>query len=353
LSRLFVSISHHGLGHLAQTAPLLHALRADRPETDLVVQSALPAERLQARLPEGFIHHPHAAETAFVMHDALCVDVAASRIAFARFHADLPQRVDALAQTLDRLKVDAVFSDVAYLPLLAAARTGRQAWACCSLNWADIYAHYLGEDAFHAEMCAAYAGAHTFFRPTPAMAMPWLGNTCAVGPLAQHGRARREEMAAALAIDSTAYWCLVAMGGFGWQAPAALLPGDARVIWLVPDDWPICGPRWRHFNAAGMAFRDVLASCDGLFTKPGYGSFVEATTQGLDVLYLPRLDWPEAPALTAWLHAHARAAAVDLHAGGVAAALAEIEAQPLRTPPKADGVQAVISIVAPALSPAR
>ncbi len=352
MKRLYISISHHGLGHLAQTAPVLHALRARQPDLEFVVQSALPLAHLEARLPGPFTHLSatpprdtqlsEAAETAFVMHDALRVDVPASRAAFAAFHARLSQRIDALAGDLDRLKVDAVFSNVAYLPLLAAQRSGRSAWACCSLNWADIYAHYLGRDATWEAMAHAYAGASAFFQPAPSMVMDGLTNRQPVGPLARHGLAHRTEMAAALNIDAEHRWWLVGMGGFGWQAPAGFLPRRSGHVWLLPDDWP--GPLredQRRFTASGFGFMDVLASSDGLLTKPGYGSFVEATTLGLDVLYLPRPDWPESPALTRWLHAHTRAAEVGLAEGDVGTALTRIEALPRRTVPRADGADAI------------
>ena len=336
---------------MAQTAPVLHALRARQPDLEFVVQSALPLAHLEARLPAPFVHRSDPVETAFVMHDALRVDVPASRAAFAVFHARLAQRVDALAGEWDRLQVDAVFSNVAYLPLLAAQRSGRPAWACCSLNWADIYAHYLGQDATWESMAHAYVGASVFFQPEPSMTMEWLMNRQPVGPLARHGQGRRAEMAAALNINAEYRWWVVGMGGFGWQAPVDFLPRSPGHIWLLPDDWP--GPLredQRRFTASGHGFMEVLASSDGLLTKPGYGSFAEAATQGLDVLYLPRVDWPESPALTTWLHTHTRAAAVSVADGGVAAALQSIEAMPRRAVPRADGADAIATRILPGLS---
>ena len=337
--RLWASISHHGLGHLAQTAPILYALHGQAAA--IVVQSALPLARLQARLPQPFVHNPEAAETAFVMFDALRVDVAASRAAFAAFHHDWPQRVDALARELERQRVDVVLANVAYLPLAAAARVGLRAYAVCSLNWADIYAHYVGRDTVWQTMLEAYAGARSFFRPTPAMPMPWLENAETVGVLAQPGVNRRGEMAERLKLDNTRRMWLVGMGGFGWEAAPDLLPQRPNTVWLLPDDWPAGHNDMYRFSQAGMDFADVLASCDGLFTKPGYGSFAEAATQGLDVLYLSRPDWPESPALTDWLHANTRARAVMPQRADLAKALDDIAAQPKPPRPTADGAATI------------
>lgn len=155
-------------------------------------------------------------------------------------------------------------------------------------------------------------------------------------------------MAETLNINVEHRWWLVGMGGFGWQAPADFLPRRPGHVWLLPDDWP--GPLredQRRFTASGLGFMEVLASSDGLLTKPGYGSFVEAATLGLDVLYLPRPDWPEGPALTTWLHAHTRANAVIMAEGGVATALTRVKAMPRRAVPRADGADSIATRIFP------
>jgi UDP:flavonoid glycosyltransferase YjiC (YdhE family) len=113
---------------------------------------------------------------------------------------------------------------------------------------------------------------------------------------------------------------------------------------LVPDDWPTDGRYVYGFSVTGMPFADLLASCDALVTKPGYGSFVEAAVAGVPVLHLPRPDWPETPHLVRWLRRNARALEIDedaWHAGGIEAALERLWAQPQRPPIRATGAQVV------------
>lgn len=348
---LYVSISHHGFGHLAQTAAILQALRADRPHLRLIVQSALPFTRLAARLPAPFEHWPEAAETAFEMFNALHVDVSASRAAFAAFHQDYGAKVARLAARLQAAEVSTVLSNVAYLPLAAAQHLGLPNYAVCSLNWAAIYAHYLGRDAVWQTMHAAYAAADIFFCPQPSMPMPDLYNLQTVAPLAQFGTDQRPAIAARLAAagvpSSASSWWVVGMGGFGWQAPPDFLPVTQDVLWWVPEDWPWPAENVRRFEAAGVSFADLLASCDGLVTKPGYGSFVESACMGLDVIYLSRPDWPESEALTTWLARHARTAVVPAvevgNAGALSSALARVARQKKPPRPVAEGARAIAS----------
>lgn len=339
IRRLYLSISHHGLGHLAQTAPVVMALAMRQPNLEFIIQSGLSKAQLAARLPLPFQYIGEPAETAFVMHDAIRVDIEASRVAFAAFHADWSTRVDRLAKQLKAWRIDTVLSNVAYLPLAASASAGIPAWAFCSLNWADIYAHYLGCDAIYATMCAAYGQAR-FMAPQPSMPMPSLAVTASLEPLAAKGVKRRTHLARMLQIDVNTRWILIGMGGFSWRGSEDLLPEWPGTVWLLPPDWPVQRNDQRAFADAGVPFLDLLASVDMVFTKPGYGSFVEAATQGLDVLYLQRPDWPESDALTTWLRRHARTVGLDastLTAERMGDAIKALEQQTKPTPPQATG----------------
>ena len=56
-----------------------------------------------------------------------------------------------------------------------------------------------------------------------------------------------------------------------------------------------------------MSFLDVLASCDAVVTKVGYGLFTEAAVNGKVVVYARRGDWPDEPYLIEWFHRNTRA----------------------------------------------
>ena len=99
---LLVDISAHGLGHLAQIAPVLDALRGLLPGLRLTVRSALPHERLATRIGGDFEHVAEARDFGFVMNNAVDIDLAASARRYREFHAGWPQRVAAEADWLAR-----------------------------------------------------------------------------------------------------------------------------------------------------------------------------------------------------------------------------------------------------------
>lgn len=343
--KLYVAISHHGLGHLAQTASVLGALHALEPEVGLVVRTALPRASLALRLAMPFEYIAAASDCNLVMQDAIRVDVPASLAAYRAFHHDWPRQVEAEARRLDDLGVEAVFSNVGYLPLAAARLAGIPCAALCSLNWADIFRHYLGDapgaGVMLDQMVGAYAGADLFMRPEPAMPMADLGNAVAIPPVAQIGRNRRDELVDRLGIDPASRLVLVGMGGIPYRPPVEAWPCRAGLVFLVPDDWRAGHPCTRTLRDTGMVFRDVLASSDALVTKPGYGSYAEAAAAGVPVLAIPRPDWPEAPYLNAWLRQYGRLLEIGeerLLSGDLAAPLAALWEQPAPPPVAAVGM---------------
>lgn len=344
MSCLFVDISAHGFGHLAQVGPVLNALAAMRPGLRLIVRSGLSRERLASRIDAPFKHLRQSSDVAFPMHDAVRVDLAASASAYREAHRDWPAKVAAEAASLRALAPDLVFSDVAYLPLAGAAAAGIPAVAMSSLNWADQFAFlFEGEDwarEIHAEMLAAYAGAAMFLRCAPAMPMPDLPNAVAIPPVARVGREQRNRLESCLGRRGERL-VLVAMGGLGMTLPVAQWQRVPGLRWLVPADARTGRQDVTVYDDLGLHFSDLLASVDALVGKPGYGSFVEAAACGTPLLYLRRENWPEQEVLVDWLRGHAvcdEVGADDFRDGSFVAQLEDLWRVP-RRPLAIDGAK--------------
>jgi hypothetical protein len=341
---LLFDISAHGLGHLAQAAPVINALQVLAPGLRLTVRSAIPRERLALRIAGDFTHVAEARDFGFVMHNAVDIDLAASAHRYREFHADWPRRVAAEAEWLREHRVDALASNVAYLPLAAAAEAGIPACGLCSLNWAEMFAHYLGHEPWaaeiHAQILAAYNAGKAFLRVTPGLAMADLPARHDIAPIASIGRRNRPQISRLLDLDESERWLLLAMGGMEFRLPVedwAPVPG---LNWLVPGAWKLERSDVRSFDVTGLGFTDLLASVDAVVSKPGYGTFVEAACSGIPLLYLNRDDWPETPHFATWLAIHARAAELSreqLVRGDFIDVLQALWQAPAPVPPVADG----------------
>lgn len=306
-AHLLVCISGHGLGHLAQVAPVLNALHDLQPDLRLTLRTSIPEQFLRQRICAEFHHLQEATDFGMHMYSALEVDAEASMSAYTEFHADWPARVSNEAERLRELAPDLVMTDVAYLPLAAAAQSGIPCVSLCSLNWADVFRHYCearpGADQILIEIESAYAQARAFLQPTPSMPMHWLERRNVIGPLAEPGQHRRDELDKALGLSSEDRLILVSMGGIATHFSVEYWPSVQGVKWLVQKDWLEHTVRHDMFalESIDLPFSDLLASCDLLMTKPGYGAFVEAAVSGIPVLFVRRDDWPEQPYLVEWL----------------------------------------------------
>lgn len=309
MTHLLTYISGHGFGHVAQTAPVLNALRRRWPDLRLTIVSSAPQAHLQSRIHSAFSHVSEARDFGMVMASALDVRVEDSMQQYRDFHRHWADRVVAEARFIEKQNPQLVFSNVAYLPLAAAQSVGIPALAMCSLNWADIFHHYCsGEpDAseIHAEMLSAYVAAD-FLRVTPGMAMTNLPRVHPISPIAHLGKSRRNEIHAKLGLGANEKLVMVTMGGIASRLPMENWPRIPGVRWLVQGDWHVRHPDCFVLESLGMDFTDVLISCDALLCKPGYGTFAEAACNGVPILYAARPDWPEEPCLVEWMQQHGR-----------------------------------------------
>ncbi len=349
---LFVDISAHGFGHLAQTAPVLNELTRLLPDLQLTVRSALPLERLRTRLNGDFEHIAERSDFGFVMQDAVRIDFARTAQAYREQHANWPQRIADEAALFARLQPDLVLTDVAYLPLAGAAHAGIRSLSMCSLNWADLFAHFFGHEAWaaaiHREILAAYHSAECFLRLTPAMPMSSLPRVRAIAPVAALGKDCRRTLRDRVGGSADEKIVLIAFGGIDNPLPVECWPHNENLRWLVPQSWPVIRKDMTAIEPINLNFTDLLRSVDAVLTKPGYGTFTEAACNGTPVLYVRRDDWPEQDCLIDWLKINARCretGAAELASGRLHAALADLWQQRPPAVPLATGAQEAAAIV--------
>ncbi|ARJ65544.1 hypothetical protein WV31_07690 [Magnetospirillum sp. ME-1] len=309
---LWLALSPHGYGHAAMTAPVIAALRRRRPDLRLTIQTGVPRTFLEERYGPEFEYVAGIPDFGLKMLSATRVDLDASAAAYGELLADFDRVVEAEADRLRQARPDVVLANVPFVTLAAAARAGIAAVALSSLNWADIYRHYLGDrpqaDAVWAMMRDSYNSARAFLRVTPSMDMPSLDNVVDIGTVARRGRNRRDEMTG-LGQGGVG---LVAFGGIDHDLPMAKWPKVPGWSWISAQESPPGRDDIRPLRHIGLPFSDLAASVDVIVTKPGYGTFSEAGLSGTPVLYVARPDWPESPAMDDWLMAHTKALAVSL-----------------------------------------
>jgi hypothetical protein len=327
MPHLVVSISGHGFGHVAQTAPVLNLLHILMPQLRITVRSNVSIAHLRSRIAAPFDHLTSEGDIGMIMSSAVDILIEESRAAYCSFHENWDRRVAEEARLMHELDADFVLSNVGYLPLAGAQRAGIPSAALCSLNWYEIYCHYCGGDAVATQIHDCYANAGAFLRIEPGLTMNSLPNLLPVSPIAETGNNRRDELDRSLRLSKEEKLVLVSLGGIASRLPIERWPRIKGVRWLVQKSWQVVNPDVIELDSLPLSFRDLLASSDVLICKPGYGSFVEAASSGVPVLYSSRPDWPETPALIEWLQQYGSCCEVSrqtLEQGNISEALNEI-----------------------------
>ncbi len=322
---LVADVSGHGFGHVAMTAPVLNELGRQRPDLRVTVRSAAPERLLREHLTVDFDHLPVAHDFGMAMVNALEVDTTTSYDRYRALHGRWSAAVDAAAGALRELQPTLLLANVPYLSLAAAHQARVPAVALCCLHWADVFEHYCGElpgaSSIAAQMRSAYASARVFLAPDPSMPMPGLANLRRIGPIARRGEDRRAELRRRLGLAADARLVLLSLGGVPTSprraAPRGLAPRGGRpkayrggrqfsvdvALWPRLEGMHVLAamtlqgthPDVTDAETLRLSHIDLLASCDAVVTKPGYGTVTEAAINGVPMLFVSRDGWPEEP----------------------------------------------------------
>ena len=333
---IWLALSPHGFGHAAMTAPVIEAMRRLRPNLRLTIQTGVPRTFLEERYGPDFELVDDIPDFGLKMLSATAIDVEASAAAYRGLHARWPEVVEREAARLKAARPDLVLANVPYVTIAAAALAGIPVVALSSLQWVDVYRHYLGHLPEAAEiarqMADAYNSAEAFLRVTPAMEMPSITNVIDIGTVAGRGSDRRDEIRARLGLTGPGSKLgLIAFGGIDHAFDLSRFPQLEGWSWLCAMPVPSGRPDLLPAATAGCAFADLVASVDVIITKPGYGTFTEAAMAAVPVLYVPRPDWPESPFLDDWLMKHTRALRISVEemlGNGLKAQLRELFSLP-------------------------
>lgn len=367
MPRLLFAISAHGLGHLGQAAPICNALLALRPDIELTVWSALPIETLCQRIHRPFVHVAYDCDIGFTMLDALHVDVTASWQRYQQREHHWATHLAKASAIVRAAQPDLIVSNIGDLPLAAGQALGIPNIAVSSLNWADMAQAYFADLPDSAAVLNRLAGIYDnttcALRLSPGMPMRGRQEQI-LPPVGAVSSLPRHEIAQGLH-DDLPYphqpRILIGMGGIETALPLDQWPFQNQLNLLVANQPGLAAQgdpargiinadtlRWRH----DWNFCDLLAGCDAVICKPGYGTFVEAALAGMPVLYVKRPDWPEQAVLIKWLQSTARCAELpltSLREGSFTKAVTQVMAQALQPSLPRDGAtiaaEAILSLL--------
>lgn len=288
LMKILWYVSSHGWGHGARQRELIRAYRLKYPDTHVTVASDVPMWFWEGSKIDSIVA---GSPSPIVVEKDGDIDLKATRTHFHRFadHSSSYLKTEVARQLL--LKPDLVISDIDPLPVKAAGVNNIPALGIGNFTWdwiiKEMFPDMEAEAALVADMYhhgtylkLPMSPDHSPFRST--VNIPLLrggppGNPDKVKDLLPKGRI-----------------CLVALR----ETPPGIklsVPDNFTAISSLPEPvHRIChNITPSELADAGATFADLVAACDVLLTKPGYGIVSQILTMGKKAVLLTGRKFPE------------------------------------------------------------
>lgn len=305
-------ITAHGYGHGVRSCDILRALWRRAPGTRVTVVTDLPEPFLRSRLGSTpWTLRRGAFDVGMVQRDSIRVDLDATRDALADLLACWPDRVKAEAAWMREAGIERVVCDIPAIPLEAARAAGVPAWAVGNFSWDWIYEEFADEHPVWAEaarrFAQAYPAAERLLKLPFAPLMKTFPRQFELPLLAESGVERREELARLTGCGTDGPWVLLSFTtlDLSEETLSRVEAMDDLTFFTVK---PLA---WQRRNIHPIdrdvvPFSDVLASCDLVMTKPGFGILSECAVNDKPLVYADRVDFAEYHVLVEWMDEYMR-----------------------------------------------
>ncbi len=331
-------ITSHGYGHGIRSADVLRTLREERPDIPVVIVSDLNRDVLVSRLgfqPSAF--RPSGLDIGMVQKDSVRVDLDETERRLARWIEKVPSLVRRETEALRSEGAAVTVTDISGIPLEAAYQAGCPAFAMGNFGWDWIYAAHADRGTAWREASRIYADHYrrtaTLFRLPFSEPMKAFPHAVDISLVARPGRRRRDELARATGADPDRMWVLLSFTSLDWDDEALRrlhrLQDKVEFMTVKPLAWH--GRVFHSVDRDRFPYADVMASCDCVLTKPGYGVLSDAVMNDRPVVYTERTDFIEYDVLERELKRylqHVHIPAEDLYAGRVEDALDAVGSAP-------------------------
>ena len=312
---LVLYTSSHGFGHAVRCAGLCRALLTQLPELRIVVRTMAPAWIF----PQGVQVEACAIDVGVVQRDSLTIDARATLERYAERLADEPAVIEAEAARLRQLGARVVVADVPSAAFEIAARAGIPGIALANFSWDWIYEPFVEQAPEHAPLIehiqAQYRQASLLLRLPFHDGLDVFPTIEDVPLLARRSNADRTETRRRLGLPLDAPLVLMSFGGHGGATFDADRLANLHEYAFVATASQSSGPQTATRQGENLflvppldeTYVDLLAACDVVVTKPGYGIVADLIANRTPALYVSREGFREEPVLVRALETEARA----------------------------------------------
>jgi L-arabinokinase len=290
-------VSGHGFGHARRTAQVLRTLGAMRANVRAVVRTSAPPvlfdglSNTTVSVPSGAI------DAGVVERDTLSIDPVASMRRLAEILARRESIVAREVEFLRESRAALVVADIPFLGADAAELAGLDCVGVGNFTWDWIFEPFAtaGTQSLISEIQKSHRKMCCLLHLPLGHEVTGFREVIDVPLLANRARQDRRATLAGLGVDpdDARPRVLIAMrGGLSVDTLIRAVSESPELLFIVNQAITGAPPNLRAVHA-GVDFTEVLAACDVVVSKLGYGILSDCIANGVALLFPPRTGFRE------------------------------------------------------------
>ena len=301
---IYIAITNHGFGHATRTASIANTIQKLCPEVLLIIVTTAPRWLLESYIEGDFILRQRAFDLGVIQADSLTMDKPATLEKLREIKKNYKSLIASEVNFIRQNRVNIILADIPFLAVGFAEATDIPCWMISNFGWDFIYRDWGGEFTEIADWISDWYGkSNRLFRLPFHEPMSAFTNIIDVGLTGGSPHFSPDELRSNWQINTTLEkTILLTFGGLGLQeipyANISKFP-DLQFItfdFLAPDLPNLIKVTNRQYRPV-----DFMPICGRIISKPGYGTFSEATLLEVPVVTIPRDDFAEAAFMLAGL----------------------------------------------------
>ena len=294
---IYIAITNHGFGHATRTASIANTIQKLCPEALLILVTTAPRWLLESYIEGDFILRPRAFDLGVVQVDSLTMDKSATLEKLREIKKNHKSLIASEVNFIRQNRVNLILADIPFLAAGFAEAANIPCWMISNFGWDFIYRDWGGEFTEIADWISDwYRKCDLLFRLPFHEPMSAFTNITDVGLTGGSPHFSIDKLRTNWGINTPPEkTILLTFGGLGLQAiPYTNINKfpDWQFITFdasAPDLPNLIKVTNRQYRPV-----DFMPICGRIISKPGYGTFSEATLLEVPVVTIPRDDFAEA-----------------------------------------------------------
>lgn len=299
----------HGFGHAVRALEVVRHLLLVDPTIRIILVSDFPEYLIEESVGVPLPFRRRRLDVGLVQKDSLRFDLDASLGALTGLQAESERLIREEMDFFRAEEVNAIVSDVAFLPFVAASGYGIPSVGIGNFTWDWIY--------------EAYAATDPRWRPTIQWIRECYGKCDLFMKLPMHGdvsvcpkvepapliarRAVRDRETVRKTLGCSPetraymiYFGAMELDAEAWKRIEAIRKG----IFFYKGPLALDLANSRPLDGFGLSFVEAVSAMDGVITKPGYGIVSDCLVHGIPMIYTDRGVFPEVELLVDAMKRH-------------------------------------------------